>query len=364
MTGSRVAVARKLRGLTQTDLANSVGVTQKAISKFEKEDTGLGDETVTRIAKALDFPPSFFELPAVEPLEPGVVSFRARSKMSSKQRDQALSTSMFGIELSDWMDSTYELPNHDLPDLGELSPEVASAALRSEWGLGESPISNMISLLELHGVRVFSVTETSNVIDAFSFWDEQRNRPFVFLSTSKSGERRRMDAAHELGHLVLHRKTDLVNCDSKAIEQEANAFASALLMPRSGFRSMISSSCSLAEVMRVKSIWKVSAAAVIYRAHAIGVLSDWQYRNMFMHMSKQGMRTAEPYAMEAETSHVAAEILRLSRESTGSTKAISKCTGIPMELIYSLMFHSPGLVVRGREKTDLRKGGKPSLRLV
>ncbi|WP_419757134.1 ImmA/IrrE family metallo-endopeptidase [Teredinibacter turnerae] len=53
--------------------------------------------------------------------------------------------------------------------------------------------------------------------------------PFVFLNTKKTAERCRFDAAHELGHLVMH-------ChgapQGQEAEKEANAFASAFLMPR------------------------------------------------------------------------------------------------------------------------------------
>ena len=46
MTGSRLVLARKMRGLTQTQLARSASVSSNAISKFEKEGTGLGEETL------------------------------------------------------------------------------------------------------------------------------------------------------------------------------------------------------------------------------------------------------------------------------------------------------------------------------
>ncbi len=60
----------------------------------------------------------------------------------------------------------------------------------------------------------------------------------MFLSTDKSGERGRFDAAHELGHLVLHgehedpRREDEIS-QRPCAEAEANRFAAAFLMPRS-----------------------------------------------------------------------------------------------------------------------------------
>jgi len=59
-------------------------------------------------------------------------------------------------------------------------------------------------------------------------WKE--GTPFIFLNSAKSAERGRHDAAHELGHLVLHRHGGPIG---RKAEEQANAFASAFLMPRS-----------------------------------------------------------------------------------------------------------------------------------
>jgi hypothetical protein len=58
-------------------------------------------------------------------------------------------------------------------------------------------------LLEARGIRVFSLTEPCFELNAFSHWVAVT--PFVFLNTMKTAESSRFDAAHELGHLVLHR---------------------------------------------------------------------------------------------------------------------------------------------------------------
>ena len=198
---------------------------------------------------------------------------------------------------------------------------------------------------------MFSVNEASQEVDAYSFWDEARNRPFVFLTTSKSGERRRMDAAHELGHLVLHRKVELDSKETREIEKQADEFGSAFLMPSRGFRSTIASSISLSEIMRVKQVWKVSAFAVVVRAHALGLLSDWQYHNLCMTMGKRGMRTKEPNGIVPERSQVADKVLDLAREDYGSALAIADATGIPHSLIMGLTFHTPIDVIRGNTTT-------------
>lgn len=198
---------------------------------------------------------------------------------------------------------------------------------------------------------MFSVTEASQEVDAYSFWDEARNRPFMFLTTSKSGERRRMDAAHELGHLILHRKVQLDGKETREIEKQADEFGSAFLMPSRGFRSAIASSISLSEVMRVKRIWKVSAFAVVVRAHSLGLLSDWQYHNLCVTMGKRGMHIKELNGIVPERSQVADKVLNLARKDYGTTLAIADATGIPHSLIMGLTFHAPIDVIRGGAAT-------------
>lgn len=347
MFGSRLSLARKLRGLNQTELAKAVDVTPRAISKYEKEGEGLSPAKLSEIAAVLRFEPSFFDGPDVEPPQEAAISFRARSKMSAKKRDQAIAASAFGVVLSDWMDDEFVLPAPSVPDYSGYEPENAARALRTEWGLGEGAIADIIAILESHGVRVFSVAEASQEVDAYSFWDESRNRPFVFLTTSKSGERGRMDAAHELGHLVLHRKVDLDGKETREIEKQADEFASAFLMPSRGFRSTISPSISLSEVMRVKQVWKVSAFAVVVRAHSLELLSDWQYHNLCVNMGKRGMRTKEPDGIVPERSQVADKVLDLAREDYGDVLKIANATGIPYPLILGLTFHAPIEVIKG-----------------
>lgn len=347
VAGSRLTLARKLRGMSQTELAKSVGVTPRAISKYEKAGEGLSSAKLAEIASVLRFEPSYFNGSDISSPQEAAISFRARSKMSAKKRDQAIAASAFGAVFSDWMDSEFVLPPAEIPDYAGYEPEIAASALRAEWGLGDGPVSDVIAQLESHGVRVFSVTEASQEIDAYSFWDESRNRPFVFLTTSKSGERRRMDAAHELGHLVLHRKVDLTDRSSREIESEANAFASAFLMPNRGFRSTVSRNVTLSEVMDVKQIWKTSAFAVVVRCHSLGLLSDWQYHTLCVDMGKKGMRTNEPNGIIPERSQVNDKIIAIMKKSPEGLAGIVSDTGIPYSILMSLTFNTSVEVIQG-----------------
>jgi Zn-dependent peptidase ImmA (M78 family) len=118
----------------------------------------------------------------------------------------------------------------DSADLSsETNPESAAEYVRDRWALGQQPIKNMIHLLESKGVRVFSIAVEAREVDAFSTW--KGGVPFIFLNSYKSAERSRFDAAHELGHLILHRHGEP---QGRQAEIDANRFAAAFLMPKAG----------------------------------------------------------------------------------------------------------------------------------
>ena len=268
--------------------------------------------TLPLVADALGFPISFFAASDLDEVPSDAVSFRALTKMTATQRNAALAAGSLAFALSDWIEERFRTPEPDVPKLGPgIDPETAAEIIRGEWCLGEQPIPNMIHLLEARGVRVFSLAEESREVDAFSF--RRAETPFVFLNTMKSGEHRRMDAAHELGHLVLHWRHE--GAQGRKAEQEAQAFASALLMPRATISSLAPRFVTLPEVMPHKRRWQVSAMAYVYRLHKLGLLSEWQYRTLNIEMSKRGYRTREPKPrIRPETSQVLTKVFNVLRK--------------------------------------------------
>ena len=100
----------------------------------------------------------------------------------------------------------------------------------------------------------------------------------MFLNTYKSAERCRFDAAHELGRLVRHQHAHPQGPD---LEREANAFASAFLMPRASVLASAPRSITLNSLIKFKRVWAVSVAALNHRLHGLGLSSDWTYRTLY-----------------------------------------------------------------------------------
>jgi Zn-dependent peptidase ImmA (M78 family) len=260
-------------------------------------------------------------------------SFRALSTLTATQRDQGLAAAALALAFAGWVDARFRLPEPDLPQYQGIDPETAAMAVRTEWNSGERPIPNMIHLLEAHGVRVFSLAEECAELDAFSFW--HAGIPYAFLNTMKSAERSRMDAAHELGHLVLHWK---IGVRGRETEREAEQFASAFLMPRGSILAEAPRRGTLTEIIRAKKRWNVSAASLTYRMHRLGLLSDWQYRSLFVEIARNGYRTEEPNGSQHEKSQLLTKVFQTLRHEGITETQIAQDLDIETAELKGLIF--------------------------
>jgi Zn-dependent peptidase ImmA (M78 family)/DNA-binding XRE family transcriptional regulator len=341
-TPSRLKVARKRRGLTKIQLAKEIGVDWRSVSGYEAGEYLPSEDTLPRIATALKFPISFFSGDDLEEPEPDITSFRALKKMTAAQRDMALGEGTIALHLNRFIEDRFELPQADLPDLSrESSAEAAAESLRRYWGIGELPVRNTVHLLEAKGVRIFSLAIDALEVDAFSMW--KARTPFIFLNSHKSSEHSRFDAAHELGHLILHRHATPNGRDA---EREADAFASAFLMPRGSVIANAPRFPTLPVMIRLKKIWTTSLAALNYRLHELKLVSDWQYRTLCVQIAKNGYRTREPEEAPRETSQVLAKVLAALHQDGISRSHLAKMLTVYPSELDQLLF---GLVMTSVE---------------
>jgi Zn-dependent peptidase ImmA (M78 family)/DNA-binding XRE family transcriptional regulator len=303
---NRLLMARHRRRLSAKDLAEVASLAQMTISRLENGENQPDETTVAKLASVLGFPFEFFYADDPEILNTDAVSFRSLSKMGAKERDAAVSAGALGLELSNWIEARFSLPHANLLDLSyETDAEAAARSMRQHWGIGEKPIGNLIGLFETHGIRVFSLSENTATVDAFSFWRDEK--PYIFLNNFKTAERSIFDAAHELGHLVLHRHGGPRL--SRSAEREANVFASAFLMPENDVRARIPRFITVDIILHAKARWRVAAMAMAYRLRSLNILSEWQYKSACIELGKRGYRTGEPNGIQRETSLVWRKVL-------------------------------------------------------
>lgn len=284
--------------MTKRTLAEKAGVSAVTLTRIEKASTTDPERsTIESIARALAYPVEFFYQDDCEELKIENVSFRSLSAMTARQQESAQAAGTIAFLLDDWVTSRLNLPRPDLLDLRHETPAAAATALRNHWGIGIKPIPHLLMLLEAKGVRVFSLAEDNKNVDAFSCW--RGETPYIFLNTFKSAERSRFDAAHELGHLVLHMHGAT---KSRDVEREADQFAAAFLMPKDDLNAHLPRVVSTKQLITAKSRWGVSVSALARNAFEAGLVSDWHYRELCRAISANGYRKTEPNSRDREGS--------------------------------------------------------------
>jgi Zn-dependent peptidase ImmA (M78 family)/DNA-binding XRE family transcriptional regulator len=347
----RLALARMRRRLTGKGLAERAGLSAVTVSRLENGENEPDHDTVEKLARALDYPVEFFFDDDPEGLNTEAVSFRSLTKMKPKERDAAIAAGSLGLQLSDWVETQFHLPKANLIDLSyETNPEIAARSLRQFWALGEKPIGNMLGLLEVNGIRVFSLSENTATVDAFSFWRDEK--PFIFLNNFKTAEHSIFDAAHELGHLVLHRHGGPQ--PSRAAEREAHRFASAFLMPANDVRATRPRFITVDAIIELKARWRISAMAMAYRLRVLGLLTEWQYKSACIELGRRGFRSGEPGGVPRETSRVWQKILTQLWSERRTKSDIAKELHIPLDELEGLIWGLAGPVVRP-DKDEARR---------
>jgi Zn-dependent peptidase ImmA (M78 family)/DNA-binding XRE family transcriptional regulator len=330
---ARLTIARQRRKLTKKALAEAIHVDQKTVIRWEDCEAQPTDENIAALSTVLGFPTNFFEGPDIDQPSPDAVSFRALTAMLARDRDAALAASSLAFLLSDWVDARFNLPKADLMDFGGgVDPEAAAEMLRQKWGLGLKPIRNMVHLLEAMGIRVFSLAEDTRALDAISMW--RGEAAYIFLNTAKTAERSRFDAAHELGHLCLHKHG---GPQGREAEDEANLFAASFLMPRAEIQARLPRVHTLQEIVEAKKYWRVSVGALNYRLHKLRITSEWQYRR-FCIQSTERFSNSEPYPLQREVSTVWNQLLSALRSDGVNKHTLAEALALPVGEIENLLF--------------------------
>lgn len=318
--GARLKEAREARGLTAISLAELIGVSRQAVSQYEHGSVTPHPAVMSRITTALNLPYEFFWQPSRS--VSGNVFFRTISTGEKNCRIRGNWRVQWLEDIYDYLQEYVQfpplnLPEFDIPeDIHEITNEMIEAAaqsLRRFWGLGNGAVNNAIRVLEKNGIIVSVDTVSTESIDAFSCWDES-HKPCILLNPGPA-VKIQIDAAHELGHIILHQNLcGNVMCNAetfKLAEKQAGYFAIAFLLPKETF--IKECNCVNLEFLRaMKAKWKVSVAMMLKRAKQLGLCTDEQARNLLKSYSRRGWKEKEP--LDDELPITEPDLLRLAFE--------------------------------------------------
>ena len=299
LRGELISLRRRMRSLSQSELAAMAGITQGALSKIEQGIKDCTHEVQERLALALECPVSFFYQAEREYGAPMSAHpmYRKKASVPQKVLDRVIAELnirighvrkfLAAVELKPEL----PLPFYDLDDIGG-DPEAVANNVRRAWLLPRGPLRSLTEHVERAGCLVVHCPLNDAKIDGVSYRIPGLP-PIIFLNKDQPADRMRFSLAHELGHVVMH------SYPSPNMEEEADRFASALLMPASDIGPELQG-LTLEKAAYMKPVWKVSMAAMIYRASDLGRIDRNKAGYLWRQMSIRNFRLREPAAVDFE----------------------------------------------------------------
>jgi Zn-dependent peptidase ImmA (M78 family)/transcriptional regulator with XRE-family HTH domain len=302
---TRLVEARDSRGLSQVALAELINRTSSSISRWEAGGQSPEPEALEALARTLNLPVAFF-MRSQPDHGTGPKFFRSMANTTQSLRRRAYArlrwTQDISLVLQEWLDlPSVDVPRLDVTDYRDIRDEDIERmanTCRLNWGLAAAPIADVLLVLENAGIVVAKEEIGSASMDGLSNWSSADSRPYVLLARDKDVcVRSRLDAAHELGHLVLHSNiNDKALHDSasfKEIERQAFLFGGAFLLPAESFGAEVWSP-SLNTFLALKERWKTSVGAMMMRCRTLGMTSEEYEQRLWKHYGARGWRKCEP----------------------------------------------------------------------
>lgn len=333
VNGERIREARLFNKLTITKLADELGVSKQMISRYEHGKANVSLEMFKKMVKILKFPTAFFTGHQKFEYENFGTFYRSRLTATQSEKQPSELYKVAAAVLRDYFEQYIQFPSLDIMESDDTdAPEDAARMLRSKWGLGLGAIQNIVEVMEAHGLTVVDINFQSDKIDARSGYTEiNGHKYYVVLTDMESSNfyREQFTLAHELGHYVLHgdklEPQDLSTEEYRAIEKEADLFASAFLLPDETFSADVKSikRDNLLDYLPLKTSWNVSVAAMIVRARTLGLINSVQYEKLQKAISYRGWRKHEELDdLKATPPHLMRDAFRLMEKHTSLRPSI------------------------------------------
>lgn len=371
--GERLREAREARGLNGVEMAELLGVTRQTISLYEHGETSPSPAVMDMIALKLRMPLDYFLFDASWPT-PRPRFMRSMATTAKAARVRAERRFDWLVGLGRYLESLVKMPTPNLPQLDVPSRldditdefiETTAQSVRRHWKLGDGPISNVAWLLENHGVVVGQSRLWAEKLDATSDWDDDiSGRPYFLLGLDKrSAVRSRFDAAHELGHAVLHRnieRADMFKSAAvfRAIETQAHRFAGAFLLPAESFESEFFVP-TLESLLRLKPRWLTSVGMMVMRGEHLGLISEEQGRFLQIGISRKKWRDKEPYddSIPCEQPRLLKRAIEMLVDGGIQTRAqVAASIKVPAADLEELANLTPGYLAQAPDIVSIRHG--------
>lgn len=319
VNGAMLRLARQRKGFNQKDAAPLLGLEQPLLSRIENSLSQAGDEILPRASKVYEVPVSFFKLTDTIYGPPVSVHalWRKKADVTAREMDSIVAElNVRAMHLRRLLEGVEVRTKADVPSLDIEDYEGAdriAAIVRAHWKIPSGPLKNLTAAAERAGIVVMLSTMAGAAVSGVTF-SIPGLPPIIVLNSDMPSDRRRFTLAHEIGHLVMHR------FPSPTMEQEANDFASHLLMPSNDIRpAFIGRRIDLSFLGAMKQEWRVSMASVLMKAANMGFVNSGQQQYLWKQFNALKIRLREPvqYDFPHEDPTIVQRMLQMHLDSLG-----------------------------------------------
>jgi len=284
--GTKLRKERESLGLSQKELSQAVNLSRPFISSLELGKSMPSIETLTSLA-------TFFKKDVSDFLKEKEDTFKVILQEKGLDKKGRKELRKFKTHCEDCL-FLEELTGRRLelaPFYTSTSAERLAEEERRRLGIGDEPIRDIFSLLELSGMHILRllIPEKSNISGIFIFLEAEK-AAFALINTAHPLEEQALIAAHEYCHFLVDRNAGLIIDNPDVFIQDfvslyhprerfAQTFAVWLLIPPSRIEKIIdkdlrSKKLNPADVFYLRHYFGVSTSAMLQVLEKLGYLAQ------------------------------------------------------------------------------------------
>lgn len=289
--GTKIRKMREELGLTQEDLAVSVGLSSEFISLLELGRRSPSLESLSRIASFLDKNISFFLLEKKETFD----SLLKGDKLDRKTKGLLKAFRRYCDDCM-WLEELTGRQSNLAPQYANVRAEKMATEERRRLGVGQDAIPHVFSLLEQQGLHVWRhpVPVETNIAGMFVFLDHKQSA-FALLNSNQPYHQQILTATHEYGHYLKDRfdgpiidNPDIFIEDYITLyhgrEKFAQTFALHFLIPPERLEEFVeknlrSKQLSLDDILYIRRCYDVTFLGLLQMLKKLGFISPNQFKD-------------------------------------------------------------------------------------
>ncbi len=271
--------------MDELSLRTNGEVSKPNISKYEAGKMMPSSRVHIALARALGMDFDYFFRPVtVEITRP--VDYRKKhalkktdeNAINEEVKDKVERYMEIEDTLGESMTFDYEVSDIEVSSLSDVKRVVDR--IRQEWKLGFGPLSNVIDLLEAHGLRIIEI-DAPDAFDGMCIFVGEK-KPVIVLNQHYTVERKRYTGLHEFGHSVMRMRDGL---SEREREDLCNYFAGEMLLSSDVLHRIFGRRINrvyLNEIARLQTQFGISIDAIFHRLKDEKILSEHLYTQFFI----------------------------------------------------------------------------------